>query len=257
MSREVRRVPLDFDWPLKEIWSGYLRPDTFDFPSCPDCTYEQIPTVMDRMLPTPRRGSGYTPEAYAVSQTFYPHMIGGPMAERLAWHNKLGQREVDYLVEKGRLSVWRSGHWSEEPRTAAEVNLQRHPHDAINRSYLIEFRCEQLGITLHCLTCKGNGDVATDEEREAAENWEGTEPPSGEGWQLWETTSEGSPTSPVFATGEELAQWMSRNPCGFAGSTIALEVARKWVLETNGWSPSMVAGPDGLKDGITFAAGAS
>lgn len=33
------------------------------------------------------------------------------------------------------------------------------------------------------------------------------EPPAGEGYQLWETTSEGSPISPVFETLSELSEW--------------------------------------------------
>ena len=37
------------------------------------------------------------------------------------------------------------------------------------------------------------------------------EPPEGEGYQLWETTSEGSPVSPVFATLEELCSWCETN----------------------------------------------
>ncbi len=37
MSREVRRVPLDFDWPLNEVWEGYLMPGPLILPSCPDC----------------------------------------------------------------------------------------------------------------------------------------------------------------------------------------------------------------------------
>lgn len=32
------------------------------------------------------------------------------------------------------------------------------------------------------------------------------EPPSGEGWQVWETVSEGSPVTPVFPTAESLAR---------------------------------------------------
>ena len=32
-------------------------------------------------------------------------------------------------------------------------------------------------------------------------------PPTGDGYQLWETTSEGSPVSPVFATLDELCEW--------------------------------------------------
>lgn len=35
-------------------------------------------------------------------------------------------------------------------------------------------------------------------------------PPVGEGYQLWETTSEGSPCSPVFATLDELCEWCEK-----------------------------------------------
>jgi hypothetical protein len=44
--------------------------------------------------------------------------------------------------------------------------------------------------------------------------WE-YEPPKGEGYQLWETTSEGSPQSPVFKTLDELCTWCARNATTF------------------------------------------
>ena len=37
MSREVRRVPKGFDWPLNKIWEGYLMPDFLGEMKCPDC----------------------------------------------------------------------------------------------------------------------------------------------------------------------------------------------------------------------------
>lgn len=43
------------------------------------------------------------------------------------------------------------------------------------------------------------------------EEWEKFEPPTGEGFQLWETTSEGSPDSPVFETIEALCNWCSEH----------------------------------------------
>lgn len=53
--------------------------------------------------------------------------------------------------------------------------------------------------------------------------WEGylnpdceVEPPEGDGYQLWETTSEGSPVSPVFASFEELCEWCAENATTFA-----------------------------------------
>lgn len=42
------------------------------------------------------------------------------------------------------------------------------------------------------------------------------EPPKGEGYQLWETTSEGSPVSPVFKTLDKLCEWCEENATTFA-----------------------------------------
>lgn len=41
------------------------------------------------------------------------------------------------------------------------------------------------------------------------------EVPKGEGFQLWETTSEGSPISPVFETLDELCEWCEDNATTF------------------------------------------
>lgn len=41
-------------------------------------------------------------------------------------------------------------------------------------------------------------------------------PPKGEGYQLWETTTEGSPMSPVFTTLDELCEWCEINATTFA-----------------------------------------
>ena len=49
------------------------------------------------------------------------------------------------------------------------------------------------------------------------------EPPKGEGYQLWETTSEGSPISPVFASAEELADWCADNATTFADNKATKE----------------------------------
>jgi hypothetical protein len=49
--------------------------------------------------------------------------------------------------------------------------------------------------------------------------WTFLEPPTGEGYQLWETTSEGSPQSPVFKTFDELCEWCADNATTFASYT--------------------------------------
>ena len=223
MGREVKRVPVDFDWPLNKVWSGYL--SSFNFPTCDAC-----------------EGSGLPPEARCIERTFYPHMIGGPNADALAWHDKISQAEVDHLRAEGRLNRPDfGGEWRTDLLTAAEVNASRHPHDAINRWILVRYRCEAIGLSMTCSTCNGEGEIATDAEREAAAAWEPTEPPAGEGWQLWETVSEGSPISPVFDTPEGLADWMESSAYKWgAQSAWPKGSALPWITDP-GWAPSFIA----------------
>lgn len=137
-----------------------------------------------------------------------------------AWSHHLVQDDVDALVAAGRLRDF-THTWTKEDGwkpidpppavTAAEVNrwsLAGFGHDSINAHIAVEAKCARLGETHLCATCKGFGSVERYEgQRAEAEAWVPTDPPEGDGWQMWETTSEGSPASPVFATAEELADW--------------------------------------------------
>lgn len=58
------------------------------------------------------------------------------------------------------------------------------------------------------------------------------EPPEGEGFQLWETTSEGSPVSPVFKTLDELCEWCEDNATTF-GPYKATKEQWKSMLDDN------------------------
>ena len=186
-------------------------PDDVRLPDCPDCDYDGS------------HSTGYTPEANEVARTFYA--LGPSVEDRAAeWCDKITQAETDMLVEKGRLRELaareptednpRRWEWRSVPRTAEEVNAANRPgaraldsnlyHDGINSFLLIDFRLKTLGIERSCRTCGGEGTVGTPEERAAYMAWEGPEPPEGEGWQLWETVSEGSPVTPVFADAEGL-----------------------------------------------------
>lgn len=232
MGREIRRVPLDFDHPLNEVWPGFLMGPEFDWPRCPDCA-----------------GSGYGLEAQAIADTFYAHSIGGPRAGALKWCDKLGQAEVDNLLEQGRLQTRRDGMWHTDPLTAERVNevnrtaslFAYYSHDAVNRMILIRFRCERLGIVLECRRCAGHGDIATTEQRAAADAWEATDPPTGGGWQLWETVSEGSPISPVFDAPEGLAAWMASPAYQWgAQGPWPYDEALEWITGV-GWAPTLIA----------------
>ncbi|MBK8773042.1 MAG: hypothetical protein IPM06_21790 [Rhizobiales bacterium] len=92
--------------------------------------------------------------------------------------------------------------------------------------------------------CNGNGTIWDSPEAEqAADDWTRSEPPTGDGYQIWETVSEGSPISPVFATPEELAQHMAGTRWGAdKGSSV-----ETWLKFINGpgWAPSMVIDANG------------
>lgn len=76
-------------------------------------------------------------------------------------------------------------------------------------------------------------------------------PPKGDAWQLWETVSEGSPVSPVFATAEELATWLAEP--GNDTSVTAGTSKEEWLqfLNRHTWAPSLIGSPQtGLIDGV-------
>ena len=90
-----------------------------------------------------------------------------------------------------------------------------------------------MGVYGKCEFCDGEGEVwATPEIKAASEAWENFDPPAGSGWQFWETTSEGSPLTPVFATPEELARWCSDNAVSsFGRDTESYETWLDWFTK--------------------------
>lgn len=108
-----------------------------------------------------------------------------------------------------------------------------------------------------CLTCDGHGTIETYlGQRAEGEAWaeQDHDPPTGEGWQLWETVSEGSPISPVFDAAEGLARWMSSDAYDFGISTpMEYEAALRFVTG-DGWAPTMVGTSAGLVSGEQWVA---
>lgn len=69
--------------------------------------------------------------------------------------------------------------------------------------------------------------------------WEGyethkkAEPPTGDGYQMWETTTEGSPKSPVFATLDELCSWCGDNATVYADKRLTAEEWKTYLTDPN------------------------
>ena len=259
MGREIRRVPLDFSWPLNKAWEGFLNPH---FKPCPNeekglcrngntCAGAWLDAITRflSLLGEEAILEPYAEELRARGRT-YPHpyiesfeqaprrsipreeakkiqAIEDPFSRTMEWqvaiqrHAKL----VPFTAELGELITALAG---------MKPQLGNGADYAIAQALL-----KAAGISPEarwgiCKVCDGHADDP--ENRAVYEAWKETPPPTGEGWQLWETVSEGSPISPVFPTEEAfkaylLAQGYSQAAAdGFCMS---------------GSAPSMVSTPDG------------
>lgn len=138
MGRVLKRVPLDFNWPIGKVWEGYALE--------PEKAKELFGDVCD--------------VAAAVT-------------------------DKDSCV--------------------CRVCERLHPDDCYESSN-------------HCL-------VYNDKYRS---KWY-KEPPAGDGYQLWETTTEGSPQSPVFRTLDELCGWCAENATTFSSYKQSKEEWRRML----------------------------
>lgn len=170
------------------------------------------------------------------------------------WMHHLIAEDVEALVKEDRLFDFTrrprtpeqeaelketGSHWLKEWNgympTPEEINLwslSGMGHDSINSWVCIKARAEREGLKTTCEHCEGHGHVFANEgEKFDYENWERTDPPTGEGYQLWSTTTEGHPMSPVFESLEKLCDWLAEY-----GSVFGSEGASKaeWMKMLGG-----------------------
>ena len=183
-QRTLKRVPSDFSWPLHKIWRGYLN---LHYRECPDCD------------------NGYTPAGRALTRLVHLLLIAGEcgLNENEDVHPWLHTAGIEHV--SSNMTELSAGLAGRSP-------LHRFGHDDMDLYTALRKIVAAAGLPKRwgpCKTCKGSAeDPAT---KKASARWRPTEPPRGEGWQLWETTSEGSPISPVFATADGLAAWCATN----------------------------------------------
>lgn len=124
-------------------------------------------------------------------------------------------------------------------RTLKRVALDFHwPLDQVWEGYINPYgypgycqSCNGTGrnaATKQCEQCNGDGQEPCSDPilKKNREEWQEYEPPIGDGYQLWETCSEGSPVSPVFESAEDLASWCESNATTFADYKVSRE---KWL----------------------------
>lgn len=235
MGREIRRVPMDFDWPKDKPWKGFIKPHSRE---CPDAARgtchggwtnagKWLDALCNLIALLGQEAAQSGPEYQAHFKRtgrVYPH----PYLE--SWgqapRTQIPRDVVERIREIEDQGARHRAFWlysRENPPQLLPLDNELAalvrglapgedlgPFGGGMASYKIQKALrgiagvpETWGI---CPTCKGDGtDPAA---KEAYEAWQREDPPAGDGWQVWETVSEGSPISPVFATAEEVVRWL-------------------------------------------------
>lgn len=233
MGRELKRVALDFEWPEDKVWEGYLNPHYAKSHNCEACNgrgetfaSQRLGDLVSLLMLSGTdalRGECHPYLRQAPLYATQGMACGKDMAELTA---ALAGREPSFLGHNS------CDKWAAKKKIVAAAGLP-----------------EGWGT---CPACNGGGTIwESPEAEQAAEEWTRTEPPVGDGYQIWETVSEGSPISPVFATPEELAQHMAGKQWG-ADKGSSYET---WLRFINGpgWAPSMIADANGVRSGADAA----
>lgn len=225
MGREIRRVPVGFDWPLNKPWQGFIPP-----------AWRPCPNEAMRLCV-----NGSTPASAWLGVIVHHLMILGDDARRGRLHPWCAALALAPNAQPG------------PDMTALTVGLAgREPsflgHDACDQWSAQKKIVEAAGLDPNawgtCTVCKGH--AIHPDDYAASEAWEGEAPPAGEGWQIWETVSEGSPITPAFASPEELADWCVREE---PWSTRMDRAA--WLrFIAAGWAPSMIGNGSELVEGV-------
>jgi len=291
MGREVYRVPLDFDWPMQKTWDGFLNPHYDHLSDCAACGgtgYNKVGKFLSNSwyhhMAEDMFGNFFGDNILSVWPRDQYERAGWSasvcdnieMAKRFGftslthWADKLDQEDVDALVEAGRLSRY-THTWSEDDKEWQPKENAPNPtpdqvalwmvggmgHDSLNQHVCVKARAERFGVdNLTCETCDGSGEFwANEEAKVAAEAWTRTLPPEGDGWQMWETTSEGSPISPVFETPEGLATWLAKSKASTFGPMTADYDTWLKMIVGSGWAPSMVLSSEAktIQSGVAAA----
>jgi hypothetical protein len=205
MGREIRRVPLDFNWPLNKVWEGFVNPHNKPCPETGKTCFsgykaeyhwlEQVCQLMARMgdeaanapyeSEFKARGRIYPDPALSRWESAPEHFTGQgftliPLGPGLA-----------QLVEA--LSGEKCGGVMGSSGTAWGLMKRILKAGGIKTA-------KQRDQWIYCPVCEGrNMDPAVWAAHDA---WKPYDPPTGEGWQLWETVSDGSPISSVYGTRE-------------------------------------------------------
>lgn len=176
MGREIKRVPVDFDWPFDKVWEGYLRPDRLDGKPCPDCKGGQT-------------YAGWWLQALCqrldmLAADVRDQERGRPMHPWLA-NDPYPPTDSTHLFMSATRVLRPSRDW-----LTLIAGLTRADEDSVGNAFssrgeysLFQAIVKAAGLEHWggCETCDGEGTLEVyPGQRAEAEAWEPTEPPAGE-----------------------------------------------------------------------------
>jgi hypothetical protein len=229
MGREVKRVAIDFDWPLHKIWNGYVNPY---YKKCEKCD-----------------GSGATMASRRLDDLVNLLMLSGDDAKRGKAHPYFYNAPLHQTC--GELC---GEDMSELTEALAGRSSSCMGHDCIDNWSARSKILKVAGVSEDWGKCKAcNGEGLSSEYQKRYNNWERVEPPTGKGYQIWETVTEGSPVSPVFADPEKLADWMVQNDDSITRNT----TKEQWLIFIfkTGYAPTFIYDNNGFRTGVEAVQG--
>lgn len=291
MGREIHRVPLDFDWPLDKPWEGFINPH---YRPCPkaqtnECHggYSSAGKWLDaivRFLALIGSQAVEEPNAdrmRARGMIFpHPYLENFQQAPRTTIPSDALLKIQEEPDQHKRFRMLSDYYQQNPPQllpfteelagffTGLAGGVRPHPVNnggwEIQKTLMRAAGIDPEGKWGQCTTCDGHG--IDPEVYEAYDTWERESVPRGEGWQLWETVSEGAPITPVFPTAEGLIDYMSQ-PCAKSaeegrGPYPDMPWAQGYkrahaeaFVRGPGWAPSMIVADGRLMTGVEAAAG--
>ncbi len=195
---------MDFSWPIDKTWHGYVNPH---FVKCEACD-----------------GDGYTTARERLSDLVSLLMLSG--SDSLRGENHPYFQHIQRGVYGFNSSPSKDLH--DLTKGLAGRASDSMGHDACDRWSATKKIIEAAGLDPEtwgiCQECGGHGN--TNESRPLYDAWEDFEPPVGDGYQMWENTTEGSPQSPVFPTLDLLCEWLEKTNASVFGN--ATTTKEKW-----------------------------
>ena len=190
----IKRVPLDFSWPIGKEWPGHQNPHLDERVVCDACDGTGVSVARLRL------GDIVSLLMMSATETITQESLYSHQRETFLYRTQGKIPGKDMLQLTGGL---------------AGRSLRDHLnfHDSLDCVEASRKIISAAGLPTswgYCPICNGEGEVFTfEKDKKASDEWVPQQPPVGEGYQLWDSFMPGAPISPVFSKPEEFALYLA------------------------------------------------